>query len=281
MSPISIKVGFVTCVELGLSCMRAIYDIGGVLDLAVSLKDRIAPNKSGRIYIDDFCHHKSIPLLKIEHVNDPAAVDAFRELDWLFIVGWSQIAGPQVIDAPRRAVLGMHPTLLPEGRGRAAIPWAILKNLRRTGVTLFKLDEGVDTGPIVAQRSIELEPRTTATELYRLVNRAHVTLVKDVYPRLLTDAVEFVAQDDAAATVWPGRKPDDGAIDLDGSVYDAERLIRAVTRPYPGAFYYHAGSKVIVWAGDVSHDEPPGAYLRFKDGYIVLNEVEVVGREDA
>ena len=70
----------------------------------------------------------------------------------------------------------MHPTLLPVGRGRAAVPWAILKGLDRTGVTLFKLDEGVDTGDIIGQEMIALSETVTATELYERVNQAHISL---------------------------------------------------------------------------------------------------------
>ena len=142
------KFGFVTCVELGLSCMEEIYAAGGELDLAITLHDDRAINKSGRVYLDDFCGARGIDLVKVRHINDSEAIEAIRsrEIDWLFIIGWSQIAGPQVLAAPTHGVHGIHPTLLPEGRGRAPIPWAILKGLKETGVTLFKLDEGVDTG---------------------------------------------------------------------------------------------------------------------------------------
>jgi len=78
----------------------------------------------------------------VNNVNDPEAVAAIRgfDLDWLLIIGWSQIARRPVLDATRRGALGIHPTLLPEGRGRAAIPWTLLKGLRESGVTLFQLE---------------------------------------------------------------------------------------------------------------------------------------------
>src|SRR6266496_1733341 len=144
------RFGFVTCVQLGLACMEEIYAAGGCLDLAITLRDELAQTKSGRIYLDKFCEERRIDLVKIKHVNDSQSIGAIKEkgLDWLFIIGWSQIAGPLVLDAPKRGVLGIHPTLLPAGRGRAPIPWAILKGLKQTGVTLFKLDAGIDTGPI-------------------------------------------------------------------------------------------------------------------------------------
>ena len=138
------RFGFVTCVQLGLSCMEAIHEVGGKLDLAVTLEDNQAKAKSGRIYLDEFCARHRVPLVKARNINNADALAALEaaKLDWLFIIGWSQIAREQVLAAPRLGVVGMHPTLLPQGRGRAAIPWAILKRLEKTGVTMFKIDTG-------------------------------------------------------------------------------------------------------------------------------------------
>lgn len=270
------KLGFVTCVQLGLSGIEAIYEAGFELETIFTLHDNLATEKSGRIFVDQFAREHGIPVHKLRHVDETSALDKYAELDWLFIIGWSQIAGPGVIRAPKRGVLGIHPTLLPVGRGRASIPWAILKNLDKTGVTLFKLDEGVDTGPIVARKEIPLDDRTTATTLYQDVNRAHMELIKEILPELAADTVQFIEQDEARATVWPERRPDDGRIDMSGSVVDAERLVRAVTHPYPGAWYCDAsGRKVVVWSATISSERPASDYLEFKDGYLAILQSQV------
>lgn len=271
------RFGFVTCVQLGLSCMKEIYEIGGKLDLAITLPDDRATGKSGRVYLDDFCAHHRIPLLKSGNVNDDRVIEAIEaaRLDWLFIIGWSQIARERVLNAPRLGVLGMHPTLLPQGRGRAAIPWAILKRLERTGVTLFKLDGGVDTGPVLEQIEIPLGPSADATGLYADLDAAHVSLMRSAYPRLIADTIRLRPQDEAAATLWPARKPEDGELRSDMKVADAECLVRAVTRPYPGAFMVRDGRRIIVWrARVVDPDGSCGAdpCLTFSDG--VLQAVE-------
>jgi methionyl-tRNA formyltransferase len=274
------RFGFVTCVQLGLSCMEAIYDVGGTLALAVTLPDDKAVGKSGRVYLDEFCAKHDIPLLKLAHVNDAEIVSAIvrAEIDWLFIIGWSQIAGREVLAAPHLGVLGMHPTLLPVGRGRAAIPWAILKGLDKTGVSLFKMDEGVDTGPIAAQVEIPMHPTITAKELYQKVDIAHVQLIRNAVVKLMSGELLLTPQDNTKATVWPARTPDDGEIDLDGSVYEAERLVRAVTRPYPGAFYRLNGFKCVVWSAEIISDNLLYAdykrILKFKDGLLLLKDFE-------
>jgi len=257
------RFGFVTCVQLGLSCMEEIYAQGGSLSLVLTLPDDKARAKSGRVYLDEFCAERRVPLVKAANVNDPEAVAAVRDhgIDWLFIIGWSQIARKEVLEAPARGALGIHPTLLPQGRGRAAIPWAILQRLERTGVTLFKLDEGVDTGPILAQVELPLSPLETATRLYHRVNDAHRALLGGVWRDLVEDRLELRPQDPAAGSVWPGRSPGDGRITPAMTAVEAEVLVRATTLPYPGAFQDQPDGRVRIWRGRTAlADEqlPPG-----------------------
>ncbi len=272
------KFGFVTCVELGLSCMEAIYHAGGELDLVITLPDDKARKKSGRVYVDSFCDEHNIPLIKSSNVNNDDVIQAIQEhgIDWLFIIGWSQIAKIAVLSAPSRGVLGMHPTLLPIGRGRAAIPWAILKSLEKTGVTMFQLDSGVDTGPIFKQLEIPIACNETATTLYQRVNEAHYELMTMAIPLLIEDKLPLVAQEPGSATVWPGRTPEDGLIDLSGSVHDAERLVRATTKPYPGAYFMdEQNRKIIVWSAQlVEQIGESDAILQFSDGILKLLHVE-------
>lgn len=274
-----LKIGFVTCVQLGLSCMEAIYEAGGKLTLVITLEDDQAVKKSGRVYLDAFCEKRGVKIHKSRHVNNLDVVEAIREnqLDWLFIIGWSQIASNEVLEAPKLGVLGMHPTLLPMGRGRASIPWAIIKGLEKTGVTLFKLDNGVDTGDIIKQHEIPLRDDMDAAELYQLVNKAHVQLMYDVVPKIYDDSIRFIKQDDTKATVWPGRKPEDGKIDVLGSVHDAACLIRAVTKPYPGAFIQlDKTSKMIIWRAKITNKVTDRYCIEFKDGILECQEYEYV-----
>ena len=274
------KLAFVTSVELGFACIRKIYSCGANLSLVVTLNDKTSTAKVGRVTLDQFCSLNRIPLLKIDHINDPVVTKEILKLgiDWLFIIGWSQLAGSEILSAPRKGVLGMHPTLLPEGRGRAPIPWAILKGLKITGVTLFKMDEGVDSGPIAGQIAIPLIKTTTASELYAAVINAHQLLIAQFIPKLLDGTIRFEPQNDSLATYWPARKPSDGEINLNGSVIDADKMVRGLSRPYPGAYYMLEDKKIIVWnAAIVQLDMPPKGipFLSFYDGYLIINDMEI------
>lgn len=270
------KIAFTTCVQLGKSCIEQVLQIGGHFDLFITLKDEQAKNKSGRIYLDEIAQREHTELLKVRHINDPEVVAALKEheIDWLFIIGWSQIAGKAVLNAPKQGIIGMHPTLLPYGRGRAAIPWAILKGLPETGVTMFKMDEGVDTGDIIAQGRIPLHDGITATELYQLVDQMHVTLMAQCWNDLQNGTVTLRKQDESQASVWPGRKPEDGEITSDMTMVEADRMVRAVTHPYPGAFYRSKEGTIRIWSARVSETE---GSIPLADGFLVPLDYE---RED-
>ena len=243
------RFGFVTCVQLGMDVMDEIYQVGGQLALAISLRDDVAPRKSGRVYLDRFACDRDIPLVKVTHINDSDTIAAIEQygLHRLFIIGWSQIAAPEVLSAPSQGCVGMHPTLLPQGRGRASIPWAILKGLPETGVTMFEMDEGVDTGPILAQHRIPLAPDTDASRLYASALMAHRRLIRDHWEALSEGAIKSRPQDPTAGSTWPGRTPADGQLLPSMSVEEALRLVRATTHPYPGAFWRTPMGTLRVW----------------------------------
>jgi methionyl-tRNA formyltransferase len=276
-----VRVGFVTCVELGRACINAILGAGGDFEILMTLEDSLAREKSGRVYLDDLAAQYDIKLAKVKSINDPTAIRQLESenLDWLFIVGWSQIAGSRVLDVARLGALGMHPTLLPHGRGRASIPWTILKGLDRSGVTLFKLDSGVDTGPVIAQVEISIDASETATSLYAKSTDAHVRLIRDVWPALADEFVTPRIQDEALATVWPGRTPADGEIfPRTMRTEEIDRLVRATTHPYPGAFLSMPdGTITRIWAGTM---DPPSSgrvvfELKSNDGIYYATEYAV------
>ncbi len=275
------KFAFVTCVQIGLSCMEAIYDVNGSLDLIISIPDEKAKRKSGRIYVNDFAEKNVIPVVKSNHINDAAVIEAIKahDIDWLFIIGWSQIASKEVIEAPNIGAIGAHPTLLPVGRGRAAIPWAIIKGLNVTGVSFFKMDEGIDTGLILGQEEVAIDLDENALTLYNKVNKAHEKLIKKIYVGLEQNEVIAVPQDESKATYWEGRKPHDGEIFIHMTIKDVDRLVRATTKPYPGAFFIRENKKIIIWKGTASKFKKENNTffeIELSDGYYIAENYEVI-----
>ena len=172
---------------MGRDCLVAAAEAGAEVAAVVTLPGPIDASRSGQCSFDEIAVELGAKLIETADVNSPATVEAVREVDpdLIFIVGWSQLVMDEFIGLARHGVFGMHPTLLPKHRGRAAIPWAILSGLAKTGVTLFEIVDGTaDSGPIVGQVEVPLARDETATTLYDKVTAAHVELVRACVPQL-------------------------------------------------------------------------------------------------
>src|SRR5438105_6704119 len=276
---------------MGRDCLAAAAEAGAEVVAVVTLPGPIEPNRSGQCSFDGIAKELGARLIETADVNSPETIAALREVqpDMIFVVGWSQLVLDEFIRLPKQGVFGMHPALLPKHRGRAAIPWAILSGLAKTGVTLFEISDGTaDSGPIVAQVEVQVVPDETAETLYEKVSDAHVELVRRYVPELLDGSASRIPQDPRRASTWPKRTPADGIIDWETRAPYLHDWVRAQTRPYPGAFTYLGEDKVVVWrarpvgldeqaaAGTIVGHEGDAAVVACGEGGLVLEEVEGV-----
>jgi len=274
---------------MGRDCLAAAAEAGAEVAAVVTLPGPIDPDRSGQCSFDELAGRLGARVIETADVNSPDTIAAVREVDpdLIFIVGWSQLVLDEFIGLARHGVFGMHPTLLPKHRGRAAIPWAILSGLAKTGVTLFEIVDGTpDSGPIVGQVEVPVGRDETATSLYDRITEAHVEVVRRFVPRLLDGSAPRVPQDPRQASVWPKRAPADGIIDWDTRAPYLYVWVRAQTRPYPGAFTYLDEEKLVVWrarpveldkeapAGTVVGRDGEDAVVACGEGGLVLEEVE-------
>ncbi|MEE4201447.1 methionyl-tRNA formyltransferase [Erythrobacter sp.] len=226
--------------------------------VVVTLTQDLSKRHSDFVDLEPLAKENGIPVVRVRNINDPASIEAVRAEapDTLFIVGWSQICGADFMQlAPDRAI-GYHPTALPRMRGRAALPWTILNDEKITGGSLFWMDDGIDTGDILEQRFFHIAPRETARTLYDKHMAALDAMIRASLVSLASDAPPRRKQDEACATYAARRRPEDGRIDWAASVETIDRLIRAVSRPYPGAFTTHSGKRLVIWNAEYSADHP-------------------------
>src|ERR671937_328070 len=260
---------------MGRDCLAAAAEAGAEVVAVVTLPGPIDPERSGQCAFDELAADLGARLIETADVNSPETIAAIREVDpdLIFVVGWSQLVMDEFIGLPRHGVFGMHPTLLPRHRGRAAIPWAILSGLAKTGVTLFQIADGTaDSGPIVGQVEVPIAPDETATTLYEKVTAAHLQLVRESVPRLLDGTAERTPQDTRRASAWPKRTPADGIIDWETRARYLHDWVRAQTRPYPGAFTYLGDEKLVVWRArpvELDEEAPAGTVVAVEDGPVV------------
>jgi methionyl-tRNA formyltransferase len=136
-------------------------------------------------------------------------------------------------------------------RGRAALGWTILLDVRETGSTLFWIDEGVDSGPIAAQQPILLTGTETLGQLMDLQLDTLESMIPLLIEQLSRGERPARPQDHSRATFLSLRRPEDGQIDWSQSATEIERLIRSVSKPYPGAFTFLRGRKLTIWSARV------------------------------
>lgn len=200
----------------------------------------------------------NIPVKEIVSINDSETLSLISSLepDYVLVIGWSQLCSKEFIMIPRKGVIGYHPSLLPENRGRAVIPWTILQQKNETGSTLFWIDEGMDSGDVVAQKSFTISKDETATSLCQKHMECLKKLLIYSVPKMLDDTVPRKPQDQNQATYCAKRTPSDGYIDWNMPAEYVWTLIRALTHPYPGAFTFYNQKKVIIWEADYIGEAP-------------------------
>lgn len=219
---------------------------------------------------------------------DPALQDWAAALspDVGMVVGVSQLIGSELLAVPRQGFIGMHPTLLPEGRGRAPIPWALIKGLERTGVSLFWCDPQADTGDLLAQEALPIHYEDTAATLGTRADAIAARMLVDNLPALAAGNAPRMQQDDARATEWPRRRPEDGRIDWAQTSRQLYNFVRALAHPYPGAFTSCRGRRLFVWScresadlrrgapGEVLDVLPHGVLVAVAEGTMLLTRMQ-------
>lgn len=241
-----------------LIALEAMAEIGVPPVCLFTLEESKSKRHSDYIDLKPIAKKYNVPVKEIVNINDSETMKdiVILEPDYIFVIGWSQICSKEFLSIPNKGVIGYHPSLLPENRGRGVIPWTILQRKKITGSTLFWMDEGVDSGDILAQESFEISPGETAMTLYRKHEECLKRLLADSIPKLLSGNAPRIPQDHSRATYCAKRTPDDGYIDWTLPAESIWTLIRAVTHPYPGAFTFYNGKKVIVWEAEYIGEAP-------------------------
>ncbi len=285
-----LKIVYISMNTLGLNCLEELLLEKADVRAIFTLDERFAAKVSDFEQFGAIAEKHGIPLFKVRNINEPENLHKIKELepDIVFAIGWSQILSNQLLAIPKRGCVGMHPALLPKNRGRAAIPWQILLHERESGLSFFCLRSGVDNGPIIAQKRFRLAEDETATTFYGKIVRLGREIIRENFKALAAGKARAREQDESRATYLAKRTPADGLIDWDKSNADVYDLVRATTKPYPGAFTYYNGRKLVVWSADVVRGNrfigvpgqvldigKRGAVVACGSGNVLLKEVQL------
>lgn len=229
------------------------------------------------------CAERGIPLHAPEDVNHPLWLERIRQLrpDFLFSFYYRRLLGAELLACAARGAYNLHGSLLPRYRGRAPANWVLVNGETQTGVTLHRMIERADAGPILAQQAVAIDPEDTALSLHGKLRKAAGALLRDSLPLLALGVLPEVEQDESQASHFGRRTPADGLLDWHRPARQLYDLVRAVTQPYPGAFCQVGEQKLIVWSAEVvagNHGREPGSVLSCDPLRIACGEDSLVLR---
>ena len=238
-----------------------------------------------------------LAVIQPEKLRAPEAMDQLRswQPELIVVAAFGQILRAEVLALPERGCINVHASLLPRWRGAAPVQAAISAGDRETGITIMKMDQGVDTGAVLSQRAIPIEEEDTGGSLTKKLAVLGAELLSETLPGYLSGELPLQAQDEKKATYAPMLKKEDGRLDLTLTADELARRVRALN-PRPGAFIewnaenlkVHRAHSMIgtpqinetgkALAGQRLIYEGQPAF-RTKNGMFVLDEVQPAGKK--
>jgi methionyl-tRNA formyltransferase len=207
--------------------------------------------------------------------------------DLIVVAAFGQILRPALLDMPRYGCINIHGSLLPRGRGAAPIQASILAGETETGITIMKMDPGLDTGPIISQRSLLIAPDDTSGSLFEKMATLGADLLLEILPHYLLGKLVLRPQINEDATYAPLLKKEDGLMNFNHPARELERRVRAFD-PWPGTWFVWNDIQIKILRARVSYEKSPGAGHRIiidgspaigvSDGILILDEIQPAGK---
>ncbi len=235
-APRAERVVFVGSKELGLLVLAEMHRLAPARLSCLITLDDTADGRSVLREYSAFADKTGLPLRILKRGSELEAAILEIAPDLCMVAGWYTVLPDRLLAAVLGGFVGVHASLLPEYRGGAPLVWAMIHGKRKTGVTLFHFDPGMDTGDIIGQEAFPIGANDTIADVLQTAEGASVRLVRQFYPLLLFGTAPRAPQDHARATYCAMRAPADGLITWEQPAAQLHDFIRAQTSPYPGAF---------------------------------------------
>ena len=231
----------------------------------------------------------AIPVMQPEKLRLPEATEQLRAWnpELIVVAAFGQILRQDVLDLPPHGCINVHASLLPRWRGAAPIHAAILHGDEETGVTIMKMDAGLDTGPMLSQRSMPLMPDDTAGSVFEKVSQLGADLLLETLPDYLSGKLMPTPQPEEGMTYAPMMKKEEGQLDFIQDVNELERRVRAFN-PWPGAFMDFDGTLLKIHRAHVEPGQATAGQrlvwrnqpaIGAKGGILVLDQVQPAGKK--
>jgi methionyl-tRNA formyltransferase len=204
------------------------------------------------------CRKNNIPFKFVDDINSVENINWIKNLkpDIIFCFGWSNLIKKELLTLAPMGVVGFHPAALPQNRGRHPLIWALALGLKQSASTFFFMDEGADTGDILSQEYFDILYEDDAKSLYDKVTSVALKQIEDFLPKLQNNSFQRIKQNHNKANTWRKRGKNDGKIDFRMTANAIYNLVRALTKPYVGAYIEYKGEEISVWkVEEINFDE--------------------------
>ena len=229
----------------GAAVLRAIAQAGhGASRVFVPL------SRTHQDAIVDACAAAGTTLEAVEDVNSASFARAFRatSTQLLLVAGFSSILREPLLSCAAHGAINLHAGRLPEYRGGSPLNWQIINGESTAGLSVIRLNQGIDTGPLLAEAEIVIGKDDTIADMHARANELFPKLTLEVLAGLDAGTLKSRTQDESRARYWHQRNDDDGRIDWSRhTAAEVHNLVRGLTRPYPGAFSELAGKRVRIF----------------------------------
>lgn len=225
--------------------------------------------------VADLAEKHGIPVITRNRPDDEL-VDRLKEVapDIIVANNWRTWMPPEIYNLPVHGTLNIHDSLLPAYAGFSPLIWALVNGEPEVGVTAHLMDEELDAGDIVIQRSVAVGPTDTTTDLFHRTVDLIAPVTTEALGLIASGQTEFTRQDRSKASFFHKRAEEDIRIDWTWPAQDLERLIRAQSAPYPSAFTFHKGQRLEIVSAVVSEGRyggtPGRIFYREGDGVVIV-----------
>lgn len=251
------KVLFFGFSDVGYQCLKLLLERGCNV-VAVFTHDTDPHEKQWFESAENLARQNNIPVYKPKSLKSKEWEDLVKGLepDLILSLYYRNFIPPSIFKLAKLGAYNMHGSYLPAYRGRAPLNWSIINGEDHCGVTLHVLEEGFDTGDMVDRQRVDIAPDEYVADVTPRITKAAVNVLGRSLNSLLSGNPKLEKQDLSKVSYFGKRTPEMGEIDFSKSAREVFNLVRAVSRPFPGAFFDSNGGRVRVWRGHVGAELP-------------------------
>ena len=261
--------------DRGIVCLEELVARGYSIPLVVAHPDAIPVKQKS---VKATAERMGIRVIQPANVNNPDVVRQIAQVatedDIFVLAGYGQIIKQEILGLPRKACLNLHGGKLPQYRGSSPINWMILNGESEGGISIIEVDHGIDTGDILAQRFFEIGIDDDAASIQAKTLKLFPAMLDSTLQAVQAGTATRIRQARNEGSYYPVRTPADGLILWDQmTAWQVYNLVRALVKPFPGAFSYIDRAKVYVWRARLMEEQIigiPGRIYGVRDGGVVV-----------